>query len=119
MVKNQKKLLLYTSVSVANVFEKETAIIAQIQANEMSKCLILWQTKTPTIVFPANKKWPESTLLKTTLQKDDWKLLSRKTGGAPVPQYQGIINLSHLYVWDDVTPYSITQAHENLCNKSL
>ncbi|WP_037049598.1 lipoate--protein ligase family protein [Psychromonas sp. SP041] len=115
MIKNQNKLLRYTSVSVANVFEKETAIIAQIQANEISKCLILWQTKTPTIVFPANKKWPESTLLKTALQKDDWKLLSRKTGGAPVPQCQGIINLSHLYVWDDATPYSITQAYENLC----
>ena len=115
MLKNQKKLLRYTSASVANVFEKETAIIAQMQANEISKCLILWQTKTPTIVFPSSQKWPESSLLRTALQEEDWKLLSRKTGGAPVPQCQGIINLSHLYVWDDVTPYSITQAYENLC----
>jgi len=115
MLKNQNKLLRYTSVSVANVFEKETAIITQIQANEISKCLILWQAKTPTIVFPSSQKWSESALLHTALQADDWKLLSRKTGGAPVPQCQGIINLSHLYVWDDATPYSINQGYENLC----
>lgn len=116
MTKKQNKLLRYTSASVANVFEKESAIIAQMHANEISKCLILWQTKTPTIVFPASQKWPESPLLHTRLQENDWQLLSRKTGGAPVPQCQGIINLSHLYVWDEAIPYSITQAYEGLCN---
>jgi len=116
MHKNQNKLLRYVSASVANVFEKETAIITQMQANQIANCLILWQAKTPTIVFPASQKWPESPLLHDTLQREGWQLLSRKTGGAPVPQRQGIINLSHLYVWDDATPYSITQAYEKLCN---
>ena len=115
MLKNRNKLLRYTSVSVANVFEKETAMIAQMQANDISQCLILWQAKTPTIVFPSGQKWPESPTLHTALQADNWKLLSRKTGGAPVPQCQGIINLSHLYVWPNDTPYSIKQAYENLC----
>ncbi|WP_022943152.1 lipoate--protein ligase family protein [Psychromonas hadalis] len=115
MLKNRNKLLRYSSASVANVFEKETAMITQMQANEISQCLILWQAKTPTIVFPSGQKWPESPALHTALQADNWKLLSRKTGGAPVPQCQGIINLSHLYVWPDATPYSIKQAYKNLC----
>jgi len=115
MLKHQSKLLRYTSVSVATVFEKETTLIEQMQADKIAKCLILWQAKTPTIVFPSSQKWPESALLHNALRADDWKLLSRKTGGAPVPQCQGIINLSHLYVWDEATPYSITLAYESLC----
>jgi len=109
------KLLRYKQVSVANVFEKETQLIAQIQASELKQCLILWQAKQPTLVLPAGRKWPESDELKATLLSNNWLLHSRKTGGAPVPQCPGVINLSHLYLWSNDTPYSITQAYENLC----
>jgi len=112
---SRNKLLCYKQTSVANVFDKETQLIAQIQAGELKQCLMLWQVKQATLVLPAGKKWPESDVLKAGLLANEWLLHSRKTGGAPVPQCPGIINLSHLYLWSIDTPYSITQAYENLC----
>jgi len=109
------KLLRYSQISVAKVFEKETQLITQIQAGEFTQCLMLWQAKEATLVLPAGKKWQESDELKAGLFADNWLLHSRKTGGAPVPQCPGIINLSHLYLWSIDTPYSITQAYKNLC----
>jgi lipoate-protein ligase A len=116
MNKNRNKLLRYSNTTVESIFSKETDIIAQMQACEIDQCLLLWQAKEPTLVLPAGKKWPESEKLISGLRDENWHLFSRKTGGAPVPQCQGIINLSHLYVWSNETPYSITQAYENLCN---
>lgn len=112
---SRDKLLRYKQISVANVFDKETQLIAQIQAGELKQCLMLWQVKQATLVLPAGRKWPESDDLKAGLLAGNWLLHSRKTGGAPVPQCPGIINLSHLYLWSSETPYSIPQAYENLC----
>ncbi len=109
------KLLRYKKISVAKVFEKETQLIAQIQAGELKQCLMLWQAKEATLVLPAGKKWLEPDELKAGLLAEKWLLQARKTGGAPVPQCPGIINLSHLYLWSNDTPYSITQAYANLC----
>jgi lipoate-protein ligase A len=115
MKKSRNKLLRYSNSSVSSVFTKETELIAQIQAGELDQCLMLWQAKEPTLVLPAGKKWPESEQLISGLLAENWQLLSRKTGGAPVPQCPGIINLSHLYLWSSDTPYSIPQAYQNLC----
>lgn len=112
---SRNKLQRYNNISVAKVFEKETQLIAQIQSGEFKQCLMLWQSQEPTLVLPAGNKWPESDALKAGLLADQWLLHSRKTGGAPVPQCPGIINLSHLYLWLEDTPYSITQAYQNLC----
>jgi len=113
--KSSNKLLRYQQSSVANIFDKETQLIKQIQADELSQCLLLWQAKEATLVLPAGRKWLESEALITGLLVDNWRLHSRKTGGAPVPQCPGIINLSHLYLWSSDTPYSIPQAYKNLC----
>jgi lipoate-protein ligase A len=99
------KLLRYKLTSIANVFDKETQLITQIQAGELKQCLMLWQAKQATLVLPAGKKWPESDALKNDLLADNWLLHSRKTGGAPVPQCPGIINLSHLYLWSPAEQY--------------
>lgn len=110
------KLLRYQQTSVINIFEKETQLIKQIQTGELKQCLMLWQAKEATLVLPAGKKWPESKELIAGLLADNWLLHSRKTGGAPVPQCPGIINLSHIYLWSTDRPYSIPQAYENLCS---
>lgn len=112
---SRNKLLRYKQISVAKVFDKETQLIAQIQAGELKQCLMLWQANEATLVLPAGKKWLASEELQTGLFADGWFVQARKTGGAPVPQCPGVINLSHLYLWSDNTPYSITQAYENLC----
>ena len=115
MHKSRQKLLRYFKSSVATVFEKEQQLIAQVQRSELEQCLILWQASEPTLVLPAGNKWPESTELNQALELENWQLLSRKTGGAPVPQCPGIINLSHLYVWPNNKAYSVKLAYENLC----
>ncbi len=115
MKMSRDKLLRYKQVSVANVFDKETQLIAQIQSGQLKQCLMLWQAKEATLVLPAGKKWPETDDLTLALSTERWLLHSRKTGGAPVPQCPGVINLSHLYLWPNDTPYSIPQAYKNLC----
>lgn len=115
MTKSKNKLLRYQATSVASVFAKETQLLKQVQTGELAQCLMLWQADEPTLVLPAGNKWPESAELEQTLAESGWQVLSRKTGGAPVPQCPGVINLSHMYTWPDEQPYSITQAYENLC----
>ncbi|MFT5757852.1 MAG: octanoyl-[GcvH]:protein N-octanoyltransferase [Alteromonadaceae bacterium] len=116
MNKSRKKLLRYSHTTVDQVFTKESDLITQMQTGALTQCLMLWQAKDSTLVLPAGKKWPKSDPLKAGLLATGWQLHSRKTGGAPVPQCQGIINLSHLYLWSSDTPYSITQAYDNLCS---
>ncbi len=111
----RNKLLRYRQISVANVFAKETQLIQQVQAGQLQQCLMLWQVNEPTLVLPAGKKWLASEKLKNELANEQWLLHSRKTGGAPVPQSPGVINLSHLYLWPDGSPYSIKTAYYNLC----
>ncbi len=115
MAKSRQKLLRYSQSRVGSIFEKEAQLITQLQAGELDQCLMLWQANEPTLVLPAGNKWPESPELNSALSLAGWQLLSRKTGGAPVPQCPGIINLSHLYVWPEQQAYSITLAYENLC----
>lgn len=112
---NRVKLQRYKTISVSKAFAKETQLIAQMQAGEFSQCLMLWQAKEPTLVLPAGNKWLKSEVLTTALVADNWLLHSRKTGGAPVPQCPGIINLSHLYLCSENSGYSISKAYQNLC----
>ena len=116
MSKSRHKLLRYYQTPVVKIFEKEKQLIEQLQSNELTQALILWQTQEPTLVLPAGNKWPESIGLKTALCQLNWQLLSRKTGGAPVPQCPGIINLSHIYLWPEGQAYAVKQAYENLCS---
>ncbi|PAJ73580.1 lipoate--protein ligase [Pseudoalteromonas sp. NBT06-2] len=116
MSKTHNKLIRYNHIEVRNAFDKEAELLIQIQNGQLDQCLMLWQAKNPTLVLPAGNKWPESYKLTNALAKQNWQLLSRKTGGAPVPQCPGVINLSHIYVWPDDKPYSITQAYQDLCD---
>jgi len=115
MIKNRNKLIRYNHIEVKSAFEKESQLLTDIQSDKLEQCLMLWQAKTPTLVLPSGNKWPESDKLKDALANNNWQLLSRKTGGAPVPQCPGVINLSHMYVWPDEQAYSITAAYQNLC----
>ncbi|MBU2972369.1 lipoate--protein ligase [Pseudoalteromonas sp. C2R02] len=115
MSKTRNKLIRYNNIEVQSAFDKEAELLVQVQNDELDQCLMLWQAKSPTLVLPAGNKWPESNTLKEALNENDWNLLSRKTGGAPVPQCPGVINLSHIYVWPEELPYSITKAYQDLC----
>ncbi|QUM82078.1 lipoate--protein ligase [Moritella sp. 5] len=116
MPQPKNKFIRFNSINIGNAFAKEAQLITQIKQDELEQCLMLWQAKTPTLVLPAGNKWPESSTLKQALAEQYWQVLSRQTGGAPVPQSPGIINLSHIYIWPEKTPYSTVTAYENLCS---
>jgi lipoate-protein ligase A len=111
------KLLLYPAINVANVFAKETDVLAQLQQGKLNEALILWQPIELTLVLPSGNKWRDSDELNTQLLQQGWQLFSRKTGGAPVPQVPGVINVSHMYVWDESEAYSIPKAYQTFCKK--
>ncbi|TCN76519.1 hypothetical protein EDB62_109142 [Vibrio crassostreae] len=115
-MKLRNKLVRYPHIDVDRAFEKEDELLQQIQAGEIGQALMLWQAKTPTLVLPAGKKWPVTLESRKQLEAQGWQLSSRKTGGAPVPQLPGIINLSHIYHWPRDEAYNIQKAYLHLCN---
>ncbi|WP_394182009.1 biotin/lipoate A/B protein ligase family protein [Marinomonas posidonica] len=116
MDKNKHRIVQLTNSSVEQAFEKEAELIGKIQSGDLSECLLLWQTSTQTVVFPASNKWQNTPELLTQLKLDNWHIVSRRTGGAPVPQVAGVINLSHIYLWTSEDPYSIQDGYQKLCN---
>lgn len=110
------KIVKLKGTTVAAAFDKETELLKQIQKGKLEQALLLWQTQENTLVLPGSNKWQASTLLETELEEFGWKILSRRTGGAPVPQTSGVINLSHIYLWQEADSYSIPKAYTKLCD---
>lgn len=109
------KIIKLTDTTVEKAFDKETELLKQIQKGELEQALLLWQTQQDTLVLPGSNKWQNSIELESSLNNLGWQILSRRTGGAPVPQTSGVINLSHLYLWQEQESYSIPKAYQNLC----
>ncbi len=97
------------------MLEKETNMIALMQNGQLEQCLHLYQCDIDTLVLPSGKKWQQTNKVTAALKNIGWSVMQRRSGGAPVPQTPGLINLSHLYTWDDSHPYSVSKAYENLC----
>ncbi|MCA3938744.1 lipoate--protein ligase [Vibrio vulnificus] len=116
IVATKNRLIRYLSIDAETLFKREEALIKQVQAGELDQVLLLWQVKHPTLVLPAGNKWPQTEHLRAELAELGWKLTARKTGGAPVPQVPGIINLSHLYHWPQDQAYDIRSAYLKLCD---
>ncbi len=116
MSASSNKLVKLTNTTVAKAFDKETELLKQIQKSELEQALLLWQTQEDTLVLPGSNKWQNSPELQSELQELGWQILSRRTGGAPVPQTSGVINLSHIYLWQEQESYSIPKAYKKLCD---
>ncbi|KJY80380.1 lipoate--protein ligase family protein [Vibrio nigripulchritudo] len=112
---SKNKLVRFKSIEVEDVFDKESELLKQVQSGVLSQVLMLWQSKSATLVLPSGKKWKTSAELENGLGDLGWRLISRKTGGAPVPQIPGIINLSHIYHWNEDSPYDIQISYQKLC----
>lgn len=115
MPKIKAKVLRFNRISVEAVFEKESELISQLQSGNLDQALLLWQSDKPTLVLPSGNKWQQSEALEKKLTNKGWQLYARKTGGAPVPQCEGVINVSYMYVLDEHTPYSIPKAYDHFC----
>lgn len=115
MSKVKAKVLRFKQISVEAVFEKENELISQLQNGNLDQALLLWQSDKPTLVLPSGNKWQQTEALETKLKKTGWQLHARKTGGAPVPQCEGVINVSYMYVLEEHIPYSIPNAYKDFC----
>lgn len=114
--KTKAKILRHESVNVESVFNTESDILKAVQSSQLDQALILWQTNEDTLVLPAGSKWQQSEELAFKLGEMGWQLYARKTGGAPVPQTQGVINVSYMYTIADEEDYSISNAYESFCD---
>lgn len=111
----EKTILRYPSLSVASVFDKEQVLIRRIEQGELNEALLLWQPDVQTLVLPAGQKWLQTPELRRVLSALGWHVQSRRTGGAPVPQLPGVINVSYLTVWPANMPYHIQTAYQYFC----
>ncbi|WP_087021847.1 lipoate--protein ligase family protein [Thaumasiovibrio subtropicus] len=112
---SKNRLVRLPNSEAIDAFEKEAGLLKQVQNGELSQVLMLWQAKSSTLVLPAGKKWPISHTLTSALKTSGWDLYSRKTGGAPVPQRPGIINLSYIYSLESHQEYDIRATYLHLC----
>lgn len=116
MSKIKAKVLRYDAIDVASIFNIESELLESIQSGQLDQVLLLWQSKDNTLVLPAGNKWQQSCALTKDLDSIGWKLCSRKTGGAPVPQTKGVINISYIYAMDEQESYSISDAYTSFCD---
>ena len=97
------------------MLDKEAVLLKDVQAGILDQCLHIYQCKGQTLVLPSGKKWLDSQEIKHELADIGWKLLQRRSGGAPVPQTPGLLNLSHIYHWTHDQPYSVSLAYQHFC----
>jgi lipoate-protein ligase A len=116
MNQRKHKIFRFTHTDYGKMWDKEATIIEQIRSGELDQCMLLYQCAEPTLVLPSGRKWQATDEVKTALNQSGWQLFSRRSGGAPVPQTSGVINLSHFYLWPDDRNYSVKLAYENLCH---
>ncbi|MDB4838163.1 lipoate--protein ligase [Marinomonas sp.] len=116
MKNNKYRVVRLTDTTVTNAFEKEADLLKKVQSGDLQQALLLWQPGDKTIVLPASKKWVTNPELVSQLEQNNWHILPRRTGGAPVPQTSGVINLSHIYVADKDSADLIKQGYEDLCH---
>jgi lipoate-protein ligase A len=112
---NKYKIIRLEHTNVSSAFEKEAELLELVRSGDLQQGLLLWRACDNTVVLPAGKKWQATPELLSKLKEKNWEVLSRRTGGAPVPQTPGVINISHIYTWNSDLPYSIQVAYTNIC----
>ncbi len=115
MTKPRYKIVQLENIEVAQAFEREAELLKQVQNGSLAQCLLLWRPSDQAVVLPASKKWLAHPELVTQLEAAGWDIVSRRTGGAPVPQNSGVINVSHIYLWDEQEAYSTQRAYQAFC----
>ncbi len=115
MNKRRHKIYRYLNTSYQSMLDKEALLLKDMQAGLLDQCLHMYQCSGQTLVLPSGKKWQDSVDVKHALSNIGWQLLQRRSGGAPVPQTSGLINLSHLYHWQHDEPYSVKLAYQHFC----
>jgi lipoate-protein ligase A len=77
---------------------------------------LIWEPIKDVIVLPASSKWKPTPELTNYMATHGWQIEQRKTGGSPVPQTPGILNLSIVYPWPNELKLSTSISYQLLIN---
>jgi hypothetical protein len=85
-------------MSITEALEWEKQALLEVLVDQTPRFLI-WEPIENVMVLPASSKWRATPQLTSHMAKFGWQIEQRKTGGSPVPQAPGVINLSMVYPW--------------------
>jgi len=100
-------------MSATEALEWEKQALLKVLIDQTPRFLI-WEPIENVMVLPASSKWLATTKLVNHMAKLGWQIEQRKTGGSPVPQAPGVINLSMVYPWPKGLKLSTTRNYKLL-----
>ncbi len=105
--------MVLMSMSATQALAWEEQALREVLIDQTPRFLI-WEPIEKVMVLPASGKWRTTPQLTDHMEKLGWKIEQRKTGGSPVPQAPGVINLSMVYPWPDKLELSTSNSYQLL-----
>lgn len=100
-------------MSVTQALAWENQALAKVLIDQTPRFLI-WEPVENVMVLPASNKWLATPQLTHHMAQLGWQIEQRKTGGSPVPQAPGVVNLSMVYPWSNELEFSTTKSYQLL-----
>jgi lipoate-protein ligase A len=100
-------------MSATEALEWEKQALREVLIDQTSRFLI-WEPLENVMVLPASSKWKTTPQLTNHMAKFGWQIEHRKTGGSPVPQAPGVLNLSMVYSWPSGLELSTSKSYQLL-----
>ena len=97
------------SATQALVWEKQA--LRKVLIDQTPRFLI-WEPVENVMVLPASSKWLATLQLTNHMAKLGWQVAQRNTGGSPVPQAPGVLNLSMIYPWPSELELSPSKSYQ-------
>ncbi len=101
------------SMSATQALEWEKQALREVLIDQTPRFLI-WEPIENVMVLPASSKWRPTPQLTNHMAKLGWQIEQRKTGGSPVPQAPGVLNLSMVYPWPSELELSTSKSYQLL-----
>ena len=103
--------LMSMSATLALAWEEQA--LREVLIDQTPRFLI-WEPIENVMVLPASSKWKATPELTNHMAAHGWQLEQRKTGGSPVPQTPGVLNLSMVYPWPSELELSMSKSYQLL-----
>lgn len=110
-VENSQVASLRLPVLQALNWESEAVTFTR---NDHQSRVCVWEAGSPVMVFPSGYKVTKGLLI--YCKSLGWDTAVRMTGGTPVPQKPGVVNVSIVYYWPNAQPFSLQQSYTLLAS---